>query len=55
VVADRQVEALDERRIDVPTLRGEHLRDPSQGTEDDPETHENEPAAAVRFNDLRIE
>ena len=55
MLADRQVDALDECRVDLPARLGQHLRDPAQGAEDDPVAYANQPPAPILFYHLRLE
>jgi hypothetical protein len=51
---DREVDAFNEGGIDLPALRGQHLRDPSQGPEYHPVTYVHQPTAAILLDDLGI-
>src|SRR5215813_14228894 len=55
MVANRQVDPLDEGGVDVPALGGEHLLDTSSRAEDHPLAHTGQATTAVPFNDLGIE
>src|SRR5215813_3561173 len=55
VLADGQVEALNEGRVDLPTARREHLLDGLKGPEHHAVTHAYQAPAAHRLHHLRIE
>src|SRR2546428_11362694 len=55
MLADREIDALNEGGVDLPTLWGQHVCDASQRTEHHAMTHLNEPSAPVFLDDLRIE
>src|SRR6266566_3954883 len=55
MVADREVDPLNEGGVDVPTLWGQNLFDTSQCAKDHAMVHLNQPSAPVFLDDLRIE
>src|SRR5262249_57988093 len=55
VLADGQVEALNEGRVDLPTARRVHLLDGLKGPEHHAVTHAYQAPAAHRLHHLRIE
>jgi hypothetical protein len=55
MLAYRQVEALDKRRVDLPTARRQHLLDGFQGAKHDAVLHADQTAAPHGLDHLRIE
>jgi hypothetical protein len=55
VLVDRQVDALNERGVDVPPLWGQHVLDTSLRAEHYAMAHLNQLSASVFLDDLRIE
>src|SRR5262245_3437351 len=54
MLANGQVDALNESRVDLPARGGQHLRDPLQGAEHHAVPHTDHASAAIRLDDLRI-
>ena len=52
MLADRQVQALNQGDVDLPALRGEHLLHSFQRPGDHPVADEDQSAASIRFDDL---
>src|SRR5262245_11709910 len=55
MLANRKVNALNKRRIDLPTAGHQHLLDRLQRAEHDPVMHANQPPPAYGLHHLRIE
>src|SRR6516164_8211743 len=55
MLADGEVDALDEGGVDLPAVRGQHLLNSRQGTEDHPMAHPHQAPSAYRLDHLRIE
>src|SRR2546425_322950 len=55
MLANRQVEALNEGRVDVPAVRGQHLLDGRQRAEHDAVAYADQAPPAHGLDDLRIE
>ena len=55
MLADGEVEALNEGRIDVPAVRGQYLLDSGQRAEHDPVPHADQTATPHGLDHLRIE
>jgi hypothetical protein len=52
MLADREVDSLNEGRIDLPPLCGQDVLDLRKGAEDDPMLHANQAPPAVLFDHL---
>ena len=55
MLADGEVDALNERRVDLPAMCRQHLLDCPEGTEDDAVLHVDQTPAPHRLDHLRIE
>src|ERR671923_1463567 len=55
MLAEGQVEALHERRIDLPTAGSQHLLDGLKRAEHDPGSHVDQAPAAYGLDDLSVE
>jgi hypothetical protein len=55
MLPNREVDALNERRVDLPARGGEHPVDSGQGAEHQAVAHAHQPTSAIRLDDLRIE
>src|SRR5712691_7176592 len=55
MLADGQVEAFHERRIDLPTAGSQHLLDGLKRAEHDPVSHADQAPAAYGLDDLSVE
>lgn len=53
--ADGDGDALNERRVDLPAVCGQHVLDPSQGAEHHAEAHTDQASAPILCDHLRIE